>query len=177
MDIDNLYGAEKYALFELEIPDGEDGAALEAGTARVEYIDAYDGSSVTLSSSLEIRYSSDAEIVAQNRDADITAQAEMARNAEIREEAVKLADSGQAAAAAEILRERSGYLKSIMPSFAAPQAAPMQSEISDFEEMSEYIEENKSMSNEQRKENINKAYAAKNQQSGDGPGDADADED
>jgi Ca-activated chloride channel family protein len=177
MDIDNLYGAEKYALFELEIPDGENGAALEAGTARVEYIDAYDGSSVTLSSSLEIRYSSDADFVAQSRDADITSQAEMARNAEIREEAVKLADSGQAAAAAETLRKRSMHLKSILPSLASQQAAPMQGEISDFEEMSEYIEENDSMSNEQRKENINKAYAAKNQQSGDGSSGADTDED
>ena len=177
MNIDNLYGAEKYALFELEIPDGEDGAALEAGTAKVEYIDAYDGSSVTLSSSLEIRYSSDAGVVAQNRNADITAQAEMARNAEIREEAVRLADSGQAAAAAEMLRERSEYLKSNMASFALPLAAPIQDEISDFAEISAYIEENDSMSNEQRKENISKAYAAKNQQSGDGPDDANADED
>jgi Ca-activated chloride channel family protein len=179
MDIDNLYGAEKYALFELEIPDGEDGAALKAGTAKAEYIDAYDGSSVTLSSSLEIRYSSDADVVAQSRDADITAQAEMARNTEIREEAVRLADSGQAAAAAaaEMLRERSEYLKSNMTSFALPMAAPMRDEISSFAEISAYIEENDSMSNEQRKENISKAYAAKNQQSGDGPGDADADED
>jgi Ca-activated chloride channel family protein len=177
MEIDNLYGAEKYALFELEIPGGEDGAALEAGTARVEYIDAYDGSSVTLSSSLEIRYSSDADFVEQSRDTDIAAQTAMARNAEIREEAVKLADSGQAAAAAEMLKERSGYLKSIMPLLAAPQSASIQGEISDFEEMSEYIEENESMSNEQRKENINRAYAAKNQQSGGGPSDADADGD
>jgi Ca-activated chloride channel family protein len=141
----------------------------------VEYIDAHDGSSVTLSSSLEIRYSSDADVVAQSRDADITAQAEMARNAEIREEAVKLADSGQEEAAAEVLRERSKYLKSILPSFAAPQAAPMADEISDFEEMSEYIDEYDSMSNEQRKENISKAYAEKNQQSGGGSGDADTD--
>ena len=177
MDIDNLYGAEKYALFELEIPDGEDGAALKAGTAKAEYIDAYDGSSVTLSSSLEIRYSSDADVVAQSRDANITAQAEMARNAEIREEAVRLADSGQAGAAAEMLRERSEHLKSNMASFALPMAAPMRDEISSFAEISAYIEENDSMSNEQRKENISKAYAAKNQQSGDGPGDADADED
>ena len=101
----------------------------------------------------------------------------MARNAEIREEAVKLADSGQAAAAAEMLRERSEYLKSNMASFALPMAAPMQDEISSFEEISAYIEENDSMSNEQRKENISKAYAAKNQQSGDGPDDANADED
>jgi Ca-activated chloride channel family protein len=178
VDIDNLYGAEKYALFDLEIPDGEDGETLKTGTARIEYIDAYDGSSVTLSSPLEIRYSSDTGAVTQNRDADITAQAEMARNAEIREEAVKLADSGQADAAAQILRDRSTYLKSVMQSFdAAYSAAPIQGEISEFEEMSDYMKENDSMSNEQRKENINKAYAAKNQQSADDPGDTDEDED
>jgi Ca-activated chloride channel family protein len=177
VEIDNLYGAEKYALFELEVPAGEDGAALSAGTARVEYIDAYDGSSVKLSSPLEIRYSSDADSVAQNRDADIAAQAEMARNAEIREEAVKLADSGQAAAAADMLRTRSEYLKSSMSSFSVHMAAPMQGDISDFEEMSEYIEENDSMSNEQRKESINKAYGVKNQQSDYGPSASDGDED
>jgi Ca-activated chloride channel family protein len=177
MEIDNLYGAEKYALFEMEIPVGEDGTALNAGTAKVEYIDAYDGSSVTLSSPLEIRYSSDNDFVAQNRDADIAAQAEMARNAEVREEAVKLADSGQAAAAADMLRTRSEYLKSSMSSFGGYMAAPMQSDILDFEEMSEYIEEKDSMSNEQRKKSINKAYGTKNQQSDYGPSGADGDED
>jgi hypothetical protein len=90
----------------------------------------------------------------------------MARNAEIREEAVKLADSGHAEEAARMLRERSAYLKSVIPSFAAPQAAPLGSEIAEFEEMYEYIEENDSMSNEQRKENVNRAYTTKNQQSG-----------
>jgi Ca-activated chloride channel family protein len=178
VDIDNLYGAEKYALFDLEIPDGEDGKTLKTGTAKVEYIDAYDGSSVTLTSPLEIRYSSDSDTVAQNRDSDITAQAEMAHNAEIREEAIKLADSGETDAAAQILRERSVYLKSVMPYFdALPLASPMQGEISEFEEMSQYIEENKSMSNEQRKDNISKAYAVKNQQSADDPSDSDNDGD
>jgi Ca-activated chloride channel family protein len=174
IDIDNLYGGDKYALFELEIPEGEDGAVLDAGTARVEYIDAFDGSSVTLSSPLEIRYSSDGDYAEKNRDAEIISQAEMARNAEIREEAVRLTDSGQGEAAAKLLRERSGFLKSIAPTMASPQA--VEEEISDFEEMSLYIEENDSMSNEQRKQNLNKAHITKNQQSEDESGPNDGDE-
>jgi Ca-activated chloride channel family protein len=105
--------------------------------------------------------------VAGNRDAEIAYQAEMAKNAEIREEAVKLADDGRAEEASYLLRRRAEYLNSgAAPAPGSVQAAQeMKSDVSDFEEMASYMTENDSMSNEQRKKNLNKAYIAKNQQS------------
>ncbi|MDR1730929.1 MAG: VWA domain-containing protein [Synergistaceae bacterium] len=163
-EIENLYGNEKYALFELEIPKGEDGTRFRAGTMSVEYIDAASGAPITLKAPLEIACTAKMEEVAQKRDSDIASQVEMAKNAEIRDEAVRLADAGQAQAAADLLRERSQYLSEMAPTAAAPEA--MREEISDFEGMALYMTENGTMSNEQRKATRNKAYRTKNQQSG-----------
>ncbi|MDR1508342.1 MAG: VWA domain-containing protein [Synergistaceae bacterium] len=165
-DIGNLYGAEKYALFELEVPEGRNGTALRAGMVRVEYIDAVSGSSVTLESPLDIRYEEDPFEVAENRDVEIAYQAEMARNAEVREEAVRLADDGRAEDASNLLRRRADYLKFDVPLPAPLKASDeMKDDISDFDELAEYMTENESMSAEQRKSSLNKAHVTKNQQS------------
>jgi Ca-activated chloride channel family protein len=163
-EIENLYGAEKYAMFEIEIPAGADGAKMRAGTAKIEYTDAASGKSLTIESPLEITFTSKADEVERRRDAEITSQAEMALNAEAREEAERLADSGRAVEAANLLRRRAERLTSIAPSMA--NGEEIAGDISDFEDMAAYMMENGSMSNEQRKENKSKAYQTKNQQSG-----------
>jgi Ca-activated chloride channel family protein len=159
-DIDNLYGAEKYAIFELEVPASEGEATLRLGTVKVEYTDAVTGSTVILASPLEIEYTKNSDTVNKNRSVEITSQVEMAKNAEIRERVIRLSDEGRAKEAAAILRERADYLEAERDNLSpmAVAAAPS------FGFLAEEISSHGEMSSEQRKTNMNIAYAAKNQQ-------------
>jgi Ca-activated chloride channel family protein len=159
--VDNLYGAEKYAIFELEIPASDEEATLKAGTVRVEYTDATSGLPAVHESPLIIEYTKDAQYAESKRDAEVAAQAETARNAEILEDAVRLADEGRAAEAAKMLKERADKLAAASPA----DDAAAQSEISYFSSLADGISEEGEMTNEQRKSSVNKAYTTKNQQS------------
>jgi Ca-activated chloride channel family protein len=163
--IDNLYGDEKYALFEIEVPSGHDGYELIVGSVEAEYVDAVTDTAVTLASAVNVVYTRDENAVAVNRDSEISAQAELAKNAEIREEAVRLADEGRSVEASEMLKERTEYLRSAAPASGAG-ADAIQEEAEYFDSLAQDLEEKGEMSSEQRKENINSAYRTKNQQSG-----------
>jgi len=161
VDVDNLYGAEKYAIFELEIPASEIEATLRAATIKVEYTDALSDSAVVLESSLDIEYTESEDYAKKQRNDEIAAQAEIARNAEVLEQAVVLSDSGKAEEATALLRERALYL-----------AAPVyendefiQKDMEYFDSLAAEISIEGGMSNENRKSSINKAYGARNQQS------------
>jgi Ca-activated chloride channel family protein len=161
--IDNVYGKEKYALFELEIPQQADGASLDAASILLEYEDAASGKKHSQEVPLELRFTKNRDDVMKNRLGEIIAQAELARNAEIREEAVRLVDEGRADDASSLLRRRVNDLKGV--SAFSPAAAPMiAGEAEELGEIAGEIEESGSMSNEQRKETVNKAYKQKNQQ-------------
>jgi Ca-activated chloride channel family protein len=171
VSIDNLYGAEKYALFEIEITDAkafDSGAALpDAATAKLEYLDPVTDSVVVQEMPLRLTFTKDGKEVEKNRRADIVAQTELARNAEIREEVVRLADEGRAREAVEILQERKAALKDLAPSLAAAAPeAPRQfsADAAEFEAIADELE-NQEFSTETRKKTLNKAYTQKNQQS------------
>ncbi|MCL2684607.1 MAG: hypothetical protein FWE55_05130, partial [Synergistaceae bacterium] len=162
VDIDNLYGAEKYAIFEIEVPASEAGVT-RAGTIKVEYTDAVTGSAVTLESHLDIEYTENEDYAKGQRNVEIAAQAELARNAEILEQAVKLSDSGRSEEASSILMERARYL-------AAPAAGygddeHVQKDAAYMNKLAENISGDGEMSNEDRKSSVNKAYSSRNQQS------------
>ncbi|MDR3255092.1 MAG: VWA domain-containing protein [Synergistaceae bacterium] len=163
--IDNVYGAEKYALFEIEIPPQADKASMTAAAVKVEYVDAVTGEKLSVEAPLKLSFTKETSIVEKNRNAEVIAQTAIARNAEILEEVVRLADEGRAEEASLLLRERASGLKTI--SDFAPQAAPaLQAEAEAMDELASEMESEGSMSNEQRKDNVNKAYMQKNQQSG-----------
>ena len=161
VDIDNLYGMEKYAIFELEIPISEAEGAIRAASVKVEYMDAVTGSAITLKSHLDIEYSANEDYARAQRDSEITSQAEIARNAEILEQAVKLSDSGRAAEASAILREQAQYLAK--PEYADDER--MQEEIAYLNSLAADISNEGEMSNEQRKTSVNRVYMVTNQQS------------
>ena len=161
VDTGSLYGAEKYAIFELEVPASETEGAIRAGAVKVEYTDAVTGSAVALESHLDIEYTASEDYALGQRNAEIAAQAEIARNAEILEQAVELADSGRAEEASSLLRGRAGYLVGA----GFENAAPVREEIEYFNSLARDISEEGEMSNEDRKSSVNRAYAAKNQQS------------
>ncbi len=161
--IDNLYGAEKYALFELEIPALDRESPLEAGTVRLEYVDAETGSTVSQEAPLTLTFTKDADEVEKNRQPEIVAQAALARNAEIREEVVRLADEGRADEASRLLKERTGDLKKVAP--VAGSAAPkLEAEARSFESLADSLKNSGGMSNTERKSTLNDAYIQKNQQ-------------
>jgi len=161
--IDNLYSGEKYALFEMELPEGEDGARLEAAEVLLEYIDPVSGNSVRKSAPLTFSFTGNAAEVEKNQRADIVSQVALARNAEIREEAVRLADEGKAQEAARMLGERTKQLRMLAPSVGA--AAPqMEKESGYFEELAENLLATGGLSNVERKEVLNDAYMQKTQQ-------------
>jgi Uncharacterized protein containing a von Willebrand factor type A (vWA) domain len=163
--VDNLYGGEKYALFEVELPQADTAAKpLRIASARLEYIDAETGRTMVQATPLDISFSADPAEVAGNRQADIAAQAEFARNAEVREQAVKLADEGRAQEASALLQERADSLQNAAPSAAPADGAAMQQEAEAFEALAGRLDSSGSMSVEERKENVNKAYRQKNQQ-------------
>jgi len=161
VDVDNLYGAEKYAIFELEVPASEAEAIMRAATIKVEYTDALSGSDVALESSLDIEYTKSEDYAQKQRNSEIAAQAEIARNAEVLEQAVILSDSGRAEEASALLRERAQYL-------AAPayeHDGRIQKDVSYLSSLAAAISTEGEMSNENRKSSKNKAYGEKNQQS------------
>lgn len=162
--IDNLYGADKYALFEIEVPDVSDVSETAAATVKLEYIDAGTGKTVVDRSPLNLAVTRDAREAENSRNHEIVAQTELARNAEIREEVIRLADEGRAREAAKMLKDRKSYLNSL-PASAVMAAPSISAEAEYFDELADDIEADGRMSPEQRKRNKNEAYMEKNQQS------------
>ncbi|GHS89870.1 hypothetical protein AGMMS49957_14050 [Synergistales bacterium] len=163
VSIDNLYRAEKYAMFEIEITETESAEAFDAATVRLEYVDAATGELVVREVPLTLSFTKDEREVAKNRDPEIVSQAEVAHNVELREEVVRLADEGRAAEAVQVLRERAEALKQFAPS-AGASAPALSAEAKEFESMADGLNERGRMSSESRKETLNKAYTQKNQQ-------------
>ena len=164
--IDNLYGAEKYALFEVEIPGDADASILEAAVVRLEYVDPATGETFTDSLPLRLAQTEDASEVERNRNGEIIAQAALARNAEVREEVVRLADEGRVQEAARVLKQREADIRALpAPAMSSAAGAAAVAEAEYFEELANDIAASGSMSSEQRKKNVNDAYVEKNQQS------------
>ena len=160
VDIDNLYGAEKYAIFEIEVPASEIETTMRAGKIKVEYTDAVTDSAVALESYLDIEFTASEDYAKKQRNSEIAAQAEIARNAEILELAVKLSDSGRGMEASTMLKERVEYLSDA--EFEGNDF--IQQEIKNFDSLAKDISVEGKMSNEKRKSSVNKAYESKNQQ-------------
>ncbi len=163
VNVGNLYGAEKFALFEVEIPETAREDEIEAATVRLEYVDPASGKTIAREQPLRLAFTSDARAVEARRNAEIVAQTELARNAEVRDEVVRLADEGKAQEASALLKQRAQNMISSYAPGAAP--APLQAEAEEIEALAEDIDASGGMSNERRKETVNKSYVEKNQQS------------
>jgi Ca-activated chloride channel family protein len=162
VSIDNLYGDEKYALFEIETSAAKNaGADVPVATLKLEYLDPVTESAVVLEAPLKLTFVNDDREVEKNRRGDVISHAAIARNAEIREEAVRLADEGRAYEAAQILQTRASGLMSMAPAAMSPE---IENDAQDLEALSEALLEDNVMSSEQRKRVLNRAYEQKNQQ-------------
>jgi Ca-activated chloride channel family protein len=165
--IDNLYGTEKYALFEIEICDMEAlnsaSPLFDAATVKLEYLNPATDSLVVREEPLRLCFAEDDGEVEKNRRADIAAQTEIARNAEIREKVIRLSDEGRSAEAARLLQERTGALRQFIssPSTSSPQ---LEADAVEFESIESELQDN-GLSSKTRKKTLNQAYIQKNQQS------------
>ncbi|MCL2684161.1 MAG: hypothetical protein FWE55_02860, partial [Synergistaceae bacterium] len=139
----------------------ETEATMRAATIKVEYTDAVTGLAVELKSHLDIEYTSSGDYALKRRDAEIAAQAETARNAEVLEQAVRLSDSGKAKEASALLRQRAGYLAA--PAYRHNES--IQKDMAYFDSLADDISAGGGMSNENRKSSVSKLYAVRNQQS------------
>jgi Ca-activated chloride channel family protein len=158
--IGNLYGSEKYALFEIELPEAIEGKPV--ADLRLEYLDPETGTGEARTASLSLTPAKDAREVEKNRRPEIAVQKAAALNAEIREEAVRLVDEGRADDAVQMLRGRAETLRLMEP--AAPARKDVEEEADSFESLAASLSEKKSMNSEQRKTVLNDAYMQKNQQ-------------
>ncbi|MDI9369744.1 MAG: VWA domain-containing protein [Synergistaceae bacterium] len=175
VSIDNLYSTEKYALVELELPGGEPGTTLEAAEVELEYVDPESGEKIVKKSPLTLAFTEDEDEVEKNRRQEIASQAALARNAEIREEAVRLADEGRAEEAAKMLGERTRQLRMLAPMMGSS-APAMEMESAAFDELADSLISEGGLSNVDRKTVLNEAYMLKSQQSAIVTTDSDEDE-
>lgn len=162
--VGNLYDGKKYALFEIETPANGKENVAENFSVDVAYVDARSGKDMSAKTSYAVTYAKDQEKIDANRDGEIAAQAEIAKNAEIREEAVKLADEGKAKEAASLLERRAGEIREAAASAPKEIAPKMEEEARQFEGTASGIAASGAMTNESRKQNVNDAYKIKNQQ-------------
>ena len=155
-----MYSTEKYAIFKIDIPASENETALRASTIKVEYTDAVTGEEIKLMSHLYIEYTADENYASKQRNVEIAAQAESARNAVILDETVKLADSGKDAEASALLQERAASLSGS----EYESDSNIQNDITYFNSVAADISKEGSMSNENRKQSVNKSYSSRTQQ-------------
>lgn len=162
--VGNLYDGKKYALFEIETPANGKENVPENFSVDVAYVDALSGKDISAKTSYAVAYAKDQKKIDANRDGEIAAQAEIAKNAEIREEAVRLADEGKAKEAASLLERRAGEIREAAASAPKEIAPQMEEEARQFEGTAFGIAADGAMTNETRKQNVNDAYKIKNQQ-------------
>ena len=112
--INQLYGGqEKFALVEVEVAPGHDGAEREIAHAQVRYENALNQDTVTLTAKRAVQFSSSRSVVVSS--ADHRVQADYARNAiaVAKDEAVALVDANKREEAAGLLRAKTKELRQI----------------------------------------------------------------
>jgi Ca-activated chloride channel family protein len=160
--LNQLYGGqEKFLLVEVEAPAAKADEIRTLARARASYAEATGDSRHELRAEGQVRYTRDEARV--KREANLKVQTEYASNyvAEVKSQAIALADAGRKDAAARVMRENSVLLGSIAQSYAnASMAAVAEQAKKDAEEV-----EAKGIDNEKRKSMSAEAYQTRNQQS------------
>jgi Ca-activated chloride channel family protein len=112
LTLNQLYGGqEKFALVEVEVAPSKAGAEREIARAKVNYEDALNGRSATLTANRRVQFSARKSAVVASADAKV--QADYAANvmAVAKSEAIALVDENRREEAAARLRERSEDLR------------------------------------------------------------------
>jgi Ca-activated chloride channel family protein len=161
--VGKLYGKnDKYALFEVEV-SGEEGAGeLEVASVNVEYVDPYSNETRNDRQSLSVTFDRDEKVVLEEENTEVTKQAVLTRVSEAKLEAVALADRGDHAGAAAVMKKNALELENAAE--RCDNDVELLREAKECEEISVDVEANVGFSKYQRKRVVNDAYTQSTQQ-------------
>ncbi len=106
LTLNQIYGGqEKFALIEIETPRARAGSEHEIARAQIVFEDAIANKSATLSATGRARFSADEKLVVKSANHKVQAEYADNRFAEVKEQAVALADAGKTGAAAKLIQD------------------------------------------------------------------------
>ncbi|MDM4014452.1 vWA domain-containing protein [Roseiconus lacunae] len=120
---------QRYFIVEVEVPTGKDGSEMPLATVEVSYRNMVSETKDSLSSSVQVRFSSDAKMVEKYRDTETLAQCaiQLANDANVR--ATLLRDQGKIEEAKELLLRNCAELEQLDDQYGASLAEPLAKEI------------------------------------------------
>jgi Ca-activated chloride channel family protein len=161
--VGELYGEnEKFALFEVEVPEEGAGKIRDIAEVSVEYADPYTNEQKKDNLNLTVTFHDDEEVVRDETNTGIVKEAALAKASEAKREAVKLADKGDFKGAAAIMGQSALSLEKA--AVECDNDAEMLEEASECEVISYDVTANEGFTKYQRKKVVNKIHAQTTQQ-------------
>lgn len=161
--VGELYGEnEKFALFEVEVPNGEVGKHLDIAQVSVEYADPFTNEKRRDDVNVRVTFSEDEVAVRREANKEIVKEAALAKASEAKREAVKLADEGAFGAAAGVLKANALSLEKVARE--CDNDAEMLEEALECETISSDISVNEGFTRYQRKRVVNQIHTQTTQQ-------------
>ncbi|MFH1314297.1 MAG: VWA domain-containing protein [Candidatus Eisenbacteria bacterium] len=161
--VGKLYGMnEKYALFEVRVPRNADGMRLEVARVDVEYADPNTSKTVNSRHDIEVTYHGDSKVVDESQKPEIIKEAALTRTSDRKREAVALADQGDHAGAAMLIKKNAIELEKVAGQCDNDKELLEEAEV--CEEISEDISSNEGLTRYRRKAVVNQAYTQSTQQ-------------
>jgi Ca-activated chloride channel family protein len=161
--INHLYGKnEKYALFELDIPQNKHGVTQKIARVYVEYVDPYTKEYSSQEKIVSVRFDKRRRKVEKNINKDVVKAITLTRTSELKEVAIKLADEGEYKEAAKVLSKRGVMLEKVAQQCDNDKELLFESEQCTI--LSKELSKNKGLSRSQRKRVVNDSFTQKMQQ-------------
>jgi Ca-activated chloride channel family protein len=161
--VGELYGEnEKFALFEVEVPQAKSGKRVDIAEVSVEYADPHTNEAIDDELTVTVAFSDDEETVRNEANTDVIKEAALARASEAKREAVKLADEGAYKAAAVVLQ--GGALSLEKAAEACDNDVEMLEEAGECEAMSSGVTVNQGFTKSERKRVVNQVHTQTTQQ-------------
>jgi Ca-activated chloride channel family protein len=161
--IGKIYGKnDKYALFEVQAPAGPTGRSLDVAEVSVEYVDPYTNETIADSRRVSLAYQQDERLVEEKTNREIVKEFALTRNSEFKREAVALADRGDVAGAAALVKKGAFELEKAAE--RCDKDKEMLGEAKICEAISADITANSGLTKYQRKCVVNQAYTQTTQQ-------------
>jgi Ca-activated chloride channel family protein len=161
--VGELYGKnDKFALFEVEVPEQEPGKSLEIAEVTVEYADPLTNQATEAECNVTVKYDDSQDAVDSNQNKQVIKEAALAKTSEIKREAVSLADRGKHAAAASLIKKNAFELEKVARE--CDNDDEIIAEVEMCEELSSDIKDNSGLTKYQRKRVVNQIYGQITQQ-------------
>jgi Ca-activated chloride channel family protein len=162
-EISSLYAKnDKYALFQLEIPQLEAGKTIETIEVRVEYTDPFTGEVSKRKQNVAVSYHSNKKLVKAKMNKDIIKEFALTRTSEIKKEAVKLSDQGRHEEAANYLKNQGVVLEKVAQE--CDNDTEVLAEAGSVNDLASEVKSNRGFSRAKRKWTLTDSFGQMNQQ-------------